>query len=403
VSEAPNRIAVVGAGLAGLRAVEALRRTGHDGWLALIGDEIHQPYDRPPLSKEVLTAPDRPARTTFRGADALAGQGVELYLGTAVERLDLTDGFLELGAERLPFDGLIIATGAAARNIPALEGLEGVHTLRTHDDALAIRSALERSEHIVVIGAGFIGSEVAASARARGLDVTIIEAEHAPLTRILGPELGRSATGLHREHGTDLRLGAGVVDGEQAADGGVRLRLTDDSIVEADAVVVGIGVSPNTDWLLGSGINVGNGIVCDSALNAGYPSVFAVGDVAEWPNPLFDRRMRVEHWTNAIGQARHAARNLLTGKRDTFNGSNYFWSDQYGIRIQFAGVSTGQTMLVDGSIEQHRFVAWYLDQRRLVGVFAMASPELFTKSQRQVEARAQWRDALDSLERTVAQ
>jgi NADPH-dependent 2,4-dienoyl-CoA reductase/sulfur reductase-like enzyme len=271
--------------------------------------------------------------------------------------------------------------------------------LRTSNDALAVRAAFARARSVAVIGAGFIGAEVAASARVRGLDVTVIEVEGTPLSRVLGAELGASTIDLHREHGTELRLGAGVVAGEQAADGAVNLTLSDGTTVEADVVVVGIGVEPNTAWLEGSGLELANGVVCDASLNAGHPGVFAVGDVASWPNPLFERRMRVEQWTNAIAQARHATRNLLDGARRPFEASNYFWSDQYGVRIQFAGIPSTDVQIVHGSLQTRTFLAWLTEGDRLVGAFAMNSSEPFMASKRLIEERADWEEALRAFER----
>lgn len=402
MSQRLERIAIVGGGLAGLRAVETLRRGGFDGWIGLIGDEAELPYDRPPLSKEVLTQPDVPPGTTFRGAESLMRQGVEVRLGSPALGLDLRSGTIRLRDEALPFDGLIIATGATPRQIPALAGLEHVHTLRTQTDALAVRDELEHAEHLIVVGAGFIGAEVAASARARGVDVTIVEMDGAPLARVLGSELGAATVDLHREHGTRLLVGMAVVDGYQAPDGTVRLLLSDGSTLEGDLVVVGVGVEPNTNWLAGSGLQLDNGVVCSAALSAGRPGVFAVGDVASWPNPLFGRRMRVEHWTNAAAQARHAARNLLDGSARPFEGSNYFWSDQYGVRIQFAGVVTADAHRVTGRVDDRRFVMWFSQDDRLVGAFAMACPELFMASKRLIEERADWRVALSGLSEHAA-
>lgn len=392
-----ERVAIVGGGLAGLRAVEMLRRGHFAGWIGLIGEEQELPYDRPPLSKEVLTAPDEPPSTVFRGAEQMAAQGVDVRLGATAVGLDLEASALQLDGETLPFDGLIIATGARPRNLLRLASLDNVFTLRTREDAHSVREALRGARSVVVIGAGFIGGEVAASARSLGLEVTIVETETAPLSRVLGLEIGATVIDLHHEHGTRLMLGAAVVDGEQTADGGVRLTLDDGAAVEADLVVVGIGVVPNTDWLEGSGLELGNGVVCDASLNAGYPGVFAVGDVANWPNPLFDRRMRVEHWTNAIGQGRHAARNLLEGDGKPFEGSNYFWSDQYGIRLQFAGVSSEEVEIIDGSVEERKFLAWFTEGDRLVGAFAMGGPESFMVSRGLIEERSDRQAALREL------
>lgn len=402
MSRPPRRIAVVGAGLAGFRAVEALRRGGHDGWLGLFGDEDELPYDRPALSKEVLTDLDGPISTQFRGAERLEQQGVEVHVGTGATHLDLASSTIEAGGSSFGFDGLLIATGAAARTLPRIAGFARVHTLRTRRDALAVRSELERARSLVVVGAGFIGAEVAASARSRGLEVTIVEMERAPLARVLGPQLGSATNRLHEEHGTKLRFGTAVVGGEEAPDGTVRLQLSDGAVLEADLVVIGIGVEPNTGWLERSGVSLANGIVCDASLNAGHAEVFAAGDVVNWPNPLFERRMRVEHWTNAGGQARHAAKNLLRGERQPFEGSNYFWSDQYGVRLQFAGVATPEVRIIDGAVEDRRFVAWFTEGERLMGAFSLDSPELLMKTKRAIEERQGWRDALRAMEEELA-
>jgi NADPH-dependent 2,4-dienoyl-CoA reductase/sulfur reductase-like enzyme len=391
-----RRIVVVGAGLAGLRSAESLRRAGYDGELVLAGAEHDAPYDRPPLSKDVLLGTVEPDATTLRPRERLDELGIELLLGVAASELDLESRSLRVGGRRLPFDGLILATGASPRSLPGLEGMAGVHVLRTADDAAALRAALLEAKRAVVIGAGFIGAEVAASARTLGVDVTIVELEERPLARILGEDVGRAVAGLHGVHGTELRLGTTVARIEEAA-AGLDVRLSDGARLQVDVVVVGVGVAPNTSWLAGSGLELENGIVCDAALNAGSPGVYAVGDVASWPNPLFGRRMRVEHWTNAIEQARHAAANLLDGTAEPFAGSNYCWSDQYGTRIQFAGVATGDVATIDGTLEDRSFLAWYRDGERLVGAVAMAAPEAFMRSKRLIEDRASWRDAQEQL------
>jgi len=323
-------------------------------------------------------------------------------LGASATGLRVAESTLEVAGEQMPFDGLIIATGASPRELPCLSGVDHVYTLRTSQNALALRMEFGRAKHVAVIGAGFIGAEVAASARARGLNVTVVEMEQSPLARALGPTLGATMVDLHLAHGTEVRLGTAVVAGEQAADGSVRLSLSDGTTLEADVVVVGIGVTPNTQWLEGSGLELANGVVCDAALNCGPANIFAAGDVASWPNPLFAQRMRVEHWTNATAQARHAARNLLHGKLEPFEGSNYFWSDQYGVRIQFAGIATPNELIVDGSTEERRLLTWFMEDDRLVGAFAMANPDLLMKSKQLIEERASLKHALSTIESSVA-
>jgi NADPH-dependent 2,4-dienoyl-CoA reductase/sulfur reductase-like enzyme len=392
-----GQIVVVGAGLAGLRAVETLRREGYERRVVLVGDETEPPYDRPPLSKEVLLGTRAPETIYLRPPERLDELGVELVLGRPAHDLDLEAGRIGVGDETLSFDGLIVATGASPRTLPLLEGRPHVHTLRTLEDALRLRAAMEQARHVTVVGAGFIGSEVAASARGLGLDVTILELDTTPLARAIGHELGHVLMRLHEENGTELRLGMTVesVEDEDTS----LLRLTDGTLLETDLVVVGVGVIPEIAWLEGSGLELGNGVVCDAALNAGRPGVFAVGDLANWPNELFGRRMRVEHWTNASDQARHAARNLLRGEAEPFVGSNYVWSDQYGLRIQFVGISQAdEVVIVDGSTDEHEFVAWYREGDRLVGALGVGSPQLLMQSKRLIEERRSWTEALAALE-----
>jgi NADPH-dependent 2,4-dienoyl-CoA reductase/sulfur reductase-like enzyme len=392
-------VVVVGAGLAGLRAAEALRGRGFDGRLVLAGAESELPYDRPPLSKQVLTGEWAPESAALRDAEHFERLSIELLLDSPASSLDLGARTVTVGGRPLGFDGLILATGATPRRLPGADGLAGVHVLRSLDDARAVRRALEGSPRVVVIGAGFIGGEVAASARSRGLDVTILEAQPAPLTRVLGEQMGLACAGLHRDHGVRLITGAGVraLEGDGRVE---RVMLADGSRLEADLVVVGIGVTPSTAWLEGSGLELRDGVVCDATLGAGAPGVFAAGDVARWPNPLFDATMRCEQWTNAVEQGRHAARNLLAGAREAtpFAGSNYFWSDQYGIRIQFAGVPFAQTVqVVAGDPAEHRFLALYGHGGRLVGALAMRSPRDLMRAKLLIERRAGWDEALAEL------
>ena len=393
----PRHVVVVGAGLGGLRTVESLRREGFDGRITLVGDEEEPPYDRPPLSKEVLTGARAPETVYLRPPERLAALDIDLIVGRQVGALSLDERTIELGASELEFDALVIATGASPRTLDELDGRGGVHTLRTLADSIRLGAALREAGRVTVVGAGFIGSEVAASARSLGCQVTIVELEQTPLARALGPEMGAVLMDLHREHGTELRLGVRVVEAE--GDPVTRLRLSDDTTLDTDIVVVGIGVVPNIAWLDGSGLELANGVVCDASLEAGAEGVYAVGDVASWPNELFGRRMRVEHWTNTSDQARHAARNLLHGTQEPFLGSNYVWSDQYGYRIQFVGSTLGaKAQVVAGCADAREFVAWYREADRLVGAIGIGLPRLLMKSRTLIEERRRWNDALAELE-----
>jgi NADPH-dependent 2,4-dienoyl-CoA reductase/sulfur reductase-like enzyme len=406
--DAGRRIVVVGASLAGVRTAEELRHQGFEGTITLVGDEIREPYDRPPLSKQVLAGAWPAERTalTVMHPDGLAGLDLDWRLGVRANHLDLTSRRVLLaGGGDVPFDGLVVATGAAPRELPGTETLAGVHTLRTLDDSLAMRAALDGGvRRVVVVGAGFIGAEVAATCRTAGCDVTILEALPVPLGRALGDEMGAVMGELHRDHGVDLRLGVGVA-GFEGGDRVTHVRLADDSLVDADLVVVGIGVTPNTGWLEGSGLALDDGLVCDATTRAA-PGVVAAGDVARWPSHRFGELMRVEHWDNAIAMGEHAARRLLAdlagdpaddpASTAPYDPVPWFWSDQYDRKIQLAGRSAGadEVRIVDGSIDERRFVALYRRGDRLVGVLAMNRPRPVVTYRGLVERGAAWDEAL---------
>jgi NADPH-dependent 2,4-dienoyl-CoA reductase/sulfur reductase-like enzyme len=393
----PRQVVVAGGGLAGLRTIETLRRAGFEGRVTLVGEEASLPYDRPSLSKEALTASAPPADTILSAARRLADLEVELLLGEGgAVGLDLDARRLKLVGGELDYDALVLATGAAPRVLPGLDGLERVHTLRSFDDAMAIRADLDRIERLLVVGAGFIGGEVAASARRRGIEVEIVEAAREPLRGAVGAEVGETVCELHRRHGTELTVGVGVLRGEETS-AGVALHLDDGRRVEADAVVLGIGVLPALDWLEGSGLELGDGVICEADLTAGRPDVFAVGDVCSWPNRLFGRRMRVEHWTNASEQARHVARDLAAGARRPFAGTNYVWSDQYEERLQMVGIATPDVRVVEGSLDSGRYLAWYVEDEVLVGAFAIGIPELLGRTRMMIGRRLPVADALREL------
>ena len=392
-----RRIVVVGASLAGLRAVEMLRQRGFDGTLTLIGDEPHLPYDRPPLSKQVLQGAWDPAQTFFRkkeGYDALA---LDLRLGRRAVSLDIRDRRVALDdGTSVDYDALIVATGARVRTLPGIAARPGLHVLRGLDDALALRKELEGGARVVVVGAGFIGLEVAASCRARGLRVTAIEA----LPQALSPALGGTVCGaieaLHVDHGVELRTRTMVADvfGDPRVAG---VRLQDGVQVEADAVVVGIGVIPNTEWLAGSGLTLDNGIVCNEAGEAA-PGVFAAGDVARIPNRWLGDAPRIEHWTNAAEQGTYVAERVLGGRSEGFLSVPYFWSDQHDRKIQYAGRSRpgDDVTIVDGSVEERQFTALYRRGDRLTACVSLSQPRTFLRFRKLLSEGASWRDAVES-------
>jgi NADPH-dependent 2,4-dienoyl-CoA reductase/sulfur reductase-like enzyme len=372
-----RQVVVVGASLAGLRAVETLRTAGFDGAITVIGAEIHLPYDRPPLSKRLLSGEWQPERIMLRKPDDVESLDVTWRLGTRASALDLRERCVRLDdGDAVAFDGAIIATGARARSLPGQGAMPDVVVLRSLDDALALRARIASGDQrVVVIGAGFIGLEVAATARQLGNDVLVLEAAPAPLTRALGPSMGSSVAAVHADHGVEVRCGVaieGFAPGAVLIDGGWH--------EPADVVVVGIGVTPATEWLEGSQLAINDGVVCHPDLSTGARLVYAAGDIVRWYNSLFDEEMRVEHWTNAAEQGAAAASNLLAedmGLRTSpYSPVPFFWSEQYDRRIQFLGRvhAHHEVRVVGGSVADRQFVALYGDGRRLRGVLGMNSP-----------------------------
>jgi NADPH-dependent 2,4-dienoyl-CoA reductase/sulfur reductase-like enzyme len=324
---------------------------------------------------------------------------LDLHLGSTAVDLNLRERRLLLhGGRELRYDALVIATGARPRTLPGVStGLAGVHTFRTVDDARAVRAGLDAGARVVVVGGGFIGAEVAASARARGVDVTIVEALPVPLGRVLGEQMGSACAALHRDHGVDLRCSVAItgIEGHGRVE---RVRLSDGSEVDADLVVVGVGAAPATDWLRASGLELDDGVVCDPYCAASASGVFAAGDVARWEHRDLGERIRVEHWTNAVEQGTAVARNLLAGPQAAapFTPIPYFWSDQYETRIQFVGRRhpDGQCHIVHGSIEERRFVAVYGHGQRLAAVLGFGLPREFLAYRRLLARGASWAEAL---------
>lgn len=383
---------MVGASLAGVRAAAGLREAGFEGRVTLVGEEPHAPYDRPPLSKGVLSAKVDQSQLYLD-----LPEQVEMLLGVKATALDLARRRLRLVKERqadqeLGFDALVVATGAEPRTLRALPEGPRVHYLRRLDQALALRQELAASSRLAVVGAGFIGLEVASSARALGLEVTVIEALPLPLEAVLGSQMGAWLARWHESKGVRLRLGVPVRGLRRAGGEVCAVELADGSAVEADLVVVGVGVAPCTSWLEGSGLDIDDGVVCDEGLRAcagGQPVEFVVaaGDVARWRHPQLGRQLRVEHWTNAADSGALASANLLRPAEPLpYCPVPYFWSDQHGAKLQFVGLREpgDELAVVDGDLDQERFVVAYGRHGRLVAALGVRRPSRVMALSRQI-------------------
>ncbi|MGC7101541.1 NAD(P)/FAD-dependent oxidoreductase [Amycolatopsis lurida] len=370
-----RRIVVIGGGAAGVSAAETLRAAGYDGSLVLLARESALPYDRPPLSKQVLSGSWDHDRTTLR--EPAHYDELDIVLRhTPASGLDLGNRVVRLnGDPGLPFDGVVVATGVQPRRLPSWHQLEGVHVLREHADVTRLREAFLSGGRVVIVGGGVLGMEVAASARNLGLDVTVVEPLAHPMLRQAGAEVAAAVGRLHRDHGVDLRTGVGVAEILDDGTSATGVALSDGTVVSAGCVLVSIGATPTVDWLRDSGLSLGDGVECDEYCKAA-PGVYAAGDVASWFNPRYDRRMRLEHRINATEQGRAAARNLLEGDATPFSPLPYFWTDQYDVKIQVHGlIPPDATMtVVEGAIDDGRFVAEYRDGGELTGVLGWNFP-----------------------------
>ncbi|MFC0545737.1 NAD(P)/FAD-dependent oxidoreductase [Kutzneria chonburiensis] len=370
-------IAVVGASAAGLTAAQTLRREGYTGPLTVIGDEQHMPYDRPPLSKQVLSGVWEPSKVSLPSTV----EDVDWKLGVRAVGLDVGGRRLALSTgDSLDYDKLVVATGVSPRRLPS--SLAGVHTLRTLDDALAFKEELAAARSVVIVGAGFMGSEVAAVASSLGADVTVVDPLAAPMIRQFGPWLGDLVAKLHADHGVRMRLGVGV-SGLVGSGRVSAVELADGTSLPADVVLVAIGSVPNTSWLAGSGLSLTDGVDCDSLCRAA-PNVVACGDVASWTHPVQGRRIRVEHRMNATEQGMAAARTLL-GKGSPYSPIPYFWTDQYDVKIQAYGTFPVDAVpsVAAGDVGTGRFAAVYVADGRVTGVVGWNLP----RETRQLRAR----------------
>ncbi|MGW4979012.1 NAD(P)/FAD-dependent oxidoreductase [Streptomyces mirabilis] len=386
---APARVLVVGASAAGLATVEALRRKGYEGGITVLGAEPHAPYDRPPLSKQVLSGAWEPTRSALRTQEVLSTLDAEFVLGDAAVALDTATRTVRAQSGReLRADAIVIATGVRPRVLPGQEDLTGVHVLRTLDDALALRKDLLDSARLVVVGEGVLGAEIAATARTLGLDVTMAGPLPTPLALQVGPLVSGLLAELHDERGVRLRLGTGVTGlaGEHGRVTGVLLGTGE--VLPADTVVVAIGATPATEWLADSGLRLDNGVVCDSRCRAAE-GVYAVGDVARWQHERLGRLVRLENRTNATEQATAVA-GVILGEDRPYQPVPYFWTDQFDAKLQVHGVlpADAEVDVVEGDVTARRFVARYRSDGVVTGVLGWNMPK---------QARLRRQEIVDAL------
>jgi 3-phenylpropionate/trans-cinnamate dioxygenase ferredoxin reductase subunit len=384
----PETLVIVGASLTGGGAAATLRQEGFDGRVVLIGAESQPPYERPPLSKEYLRGESSFQSTLVQPPDFYRENGIETRFGVRATRVDATEKVVELnGGERVGYDRLLIATGGRNRRfpIPGLD-LEGVHDLRTAADCDRIRAEIAPGRKAVVVGMGFIGSEVAASLRQWDVEVVVVDRNKVPLRRVLGEEVGRVMEGIHRDHGATLIFedtvaafeGTGRVE-RVMTQGGRR--------IECDFVVMGLGIEPVTELLAGTGVEIENGIVVDEFCRTSVEGIYAAGDVANHYHPVFERRIRVEHWQNALNQGSAAARSML-GKGESYDEVPWFWSDQYDSNLQYAGFHTEwDELVVRGSMEERNFVAFYRKGGQILAVVAVNRGRDLRRSMRLIKTR----------------
>lgn len=372
-----KKVVIVGAGPAGIAAADALRAAGHTGVILIFGEERHAPYDRPPLSKQILAGTWLPEKAQLRTSEQFAVADVTLHLSVRAASVDVEAHQVTLeSGEQVAYDALIVATGVTARELPFGHQLEGVHVMRTLDDSQALRSELETSQHLAVIGAGFLGAEVAAVARSLGKEVTLIDPLELPMQNVVGDEVGSMIADLHRHHGVNLELGHGVSSIEDRSGRATGVTLDDGRTVHADAALVAVGARPAVEWLRSSSVPLtapkdygAGGVRCDASGRA-TDDVWAIGDVAAWWDPILERHVRVEHRMTANEHARTCAHDILKLAPTATKTVPYFWSDQYDLKLRSFGLPSQQCsfQVVEGDLEGRRFVAAYTDESdRIVG------------------------------------
>jgi phthalate 3,4-dioxygenase ferredoxin reductase subunit len=400
-------VVIVGASVAGVGTAQSLRAKGHHGHIVVVGAEPGLPYDKPPLSKQFLAGTWSDAKIVLLTREAAQAQDIELRLGVAAQHLDIAGRSLLLAdGARLDYDAVVIATGAEARPSP-WHPASGLHILRTLEHSRELRAGLAADGPVVIVGGGFIGSEVAATARAAGREVTIVDPLPVPMGRLLGAEVGALFERLHQRHGVRTRFGAGVQD-IAGQPGNLRVTLTDGEVLQAATVVVGIGAIPSDAWLASSGLLIEDGVVCDQFCRAvDAAEVYAAGDVARWYHPRYGEHLRVEHWTNAIDQGACVAHNIThpDDLRD-FSPTEYIWSDQYDWRIQLVGRphrGTRFRMIGDPAASRARFAALYSDGTgRLVGAVTVNWPRALVACRRLAQVDTVFSTACGQLDALAA-
>lgn len=385
-------IVIVGGGLAASRTAEQLRRAEYSGPITIVSDEEHLPYDRPPLSKEVLRA--ETDDVLLKPAEFYEENNITLMLGSGASALDTAAQTVTLAnGETVAYEELVIATGLVPKRIPSLPDLEGVRVLRTLGESIALREHAGSVKRAVIIGAGFIGCEVAASLRKLGAEVTIVEPQPAPLASVLGTQIGELVARLHRAEGVDVRCGVGV-SGVSGTGHVEKVQLSDGTELDADVVVIGIGSRPSTDWLEGSGVAVDNGVICDAAGRTSAPKVWAIGDVASWQDAS-GHQVRVEHWSNVAEQARVIVPALLGAEATTSAVVvPYFWSDQYDVKIQCLGEPEADDIVHIVEDDGRKFLAFYERDGVVVGVVGGGMPGKVMKTRAKIANGAPIADVL---------
>lgn len=385
-----SRVVIVGASVGGLKTAQALRSEGFEGEIVLIDQERHPTYDKPPLSKKYLTGETARHEIELLSEHETRGIGAISIFGTPAASLNLEGQVVTLeDGTAVSYDTFVIATGSRARRSPWGEG-EHIHLLRTSGDAERLRDELATARHLVVIGAGFIGGEAAATAITAGVRVSMVDPFPAPMSRVLNAEVGQIFSRKYAQEGVEEYFGRTVEGVEQTADG-VRVVLDGGEIIEADAALVGIGAVVNTEWLEGSGIEFDNGVTCDSGLRAiGHPEIFAVGDIARWASASRNVSLRLEHWTNAVDQARVVAHNIVhPDDCEDYDTTEYVWSDQYDWKIQIVGHTGSDHWTMVGDPAQDRFAVVYGEsQGQAEGAVIVNWPRALVDARRSVASRA---------------
>jgi NADPH-dependent 2,4-dienoyl-CoA reductase/sulfur reductase-like enzyme len=392
-----RHIAIIGASLAGVSAVEGLRERGYEDEITLIDSEPHLPYDKPPLSKAALAGDVGYDRTPLRPEAWYTDQNVSLRLASRVVGVDGSGKSLafEDGGD-LRFDGLVIASGSTARPLPVpCTERQRIHVLRSLDDSKRLQDALVPGRHLAIVGGGFIGLEVASTARRLGLDVTVVETAQAPLSRVFGSEVGSWFRRMHERSGIEIRCAAALEEVATGADG-FELRFRGGTGLLADVVLAGVGAAPATSWLRNSGIVVDNGVRCAPDLSTSVPGIVAAGDVAHWYNAFFDEEMRVEHWTNAVEQGRHAAATLL-GDSEAYSPVPYFWTDQLDAKVRFVGRAASEDDIVLEEPKANSLVALFGRNGVLRGAVCVNAPRRLAQYRVAIANRVPWDEAVHDL------